>query len=184
MAKWRNLNAYLENFLWWKFPNLRYLQTVHNDNPTVSHDKIEHHPCAACSDSPHDDESSDLLVLHVLLHEQSTNHIALKNSRDVMQSHPLCRMHFSQYQASSAALGWLGDRDYCLVHRMRSGGWPYSKGQQKLLHLFEQLSFAQLLFAHAHTCKCLCINMWWLQLLMLIYKGQLDKETLWIRPAT
>ena len=29
---------------------------------------------------------------------------------DVMQSHPLCRMQFSQYQASSAALGWLGDR--------------------------------------------------------------------------
>ena len=39
-------------------------------------------------------------------HEQSTNHISLiKTGLDVMQSHPLRRTRFGQYQASSAALG-------------------------------------------------------------------------------
>ena len=31
--------------------------------------------------------------------------------KDVMQSHPLCRMHFGQYKASLPALGWLEDGD-------------------------------------------------------------------------
>ena len=45
-----------------------------------------------------------------------------------MQSHPLRRTRFSQYQASSAALGWPGDGDcYNIMRRMQSGGWPYSK---------------------------------------------------------
>ena len=40
------------------------------------------------------------------IHEQSTNHISLiKTGLDVMQSHPLRRTRFGQYQASSAALG-------------------------------------------------------------------------------
>jgi len=35
-----------------------------------------------------------------------------------MQSHPLYRMRFGQYQASSTVLGWLGHRDCYLMHRM------------------------------------------------------------------
>ena len=46
---------------------------------------------------------------------------------DVTQSHPLRRTRFSQYQASSAVLGWPGDGDCYLMRRMQSGGWPYSK---------------------------------------------------------
>ena len=38
-------------------------------------------------------------------HEQSVNHISLRKGLDVMQSHPLCKTCFSQYQTSSAALG-------------------------------------------------------------------------------
>ena len=33
-------------------------------------------------------------------------HLPYKTGIDVMQSHPLHRTHFGQYQASSAALGW------------------------------------------------------------------------------
>ena len=54
-------------------------------------------------------------------------HLPYKTGLDVMQSHPLRRMRFGQYQASSAALGWPGDGDCYLMHRMQSGGWPYSK---------------------------------------------------------
>ena len=36
-------------------------------------------------------------------------HLPYKTGLDVMQSHPLRRTCFSQYQASSAALGWPGD---------------------------------------------------------------------------
>ena len=45
------------------------------------------------------------------VHEQSsTNYISLKKlALDHIQSHPLHRTHFGQYQASSAALEWLGD---------------------------------------------------------------------------
>ena len=47
---------------------------------------------------------------------------------DVMQNHPLHRMHFDQYQAPSAALEWLGDGECYLMHKMQSlsfcwGGW-------------------------------------------------------------
>ena len=45
-------------------------------------------------------------------HEQSMNHISLNKkeaSLGDMQSHPLCRMCFSQYQPLSTVLWWLGD---------------------------------------------------------------------------
>ena len=57
-------------------------------------------------------------------------HLSYKTGLDVTQSHPLHRTRFSQYQASSAALGWPGDGDCHIMHRMQSmqsGGWPYSK---------------------------------------------------------
>ena len=41
------------------------------------------------------------------MYKQLMNYISLKNAGvDVEQSHPLCGEHYSQYQASSAALGW------------------------------------------------------------------------------
>ena len=46
---------------------------------------------------------------------------------DVMQSHPLRRTHFGQDQALSVALGWLKDRDCCLMRKMQSGGWMWLK---------------------------------------------------------
>ena len=36
----------------------------------------------------------------------------------VIQSHPMCRICFGQYQATSAALGWLGDGDCYLMHTL------------------------------------------------------------------
>ena len=48
-------------------------------------------------------------------------HLPYKTGLDVMQSHPLCRTCFDQYQASSAAPGWLGDGDcYNIMRRMQS----------------------------------------------------------------
>ena len=38
-------------------------------------------------------------------------HLPYKAGLDVMRSHPLPRMHFGQYQATSAVLGWPGDGD-------------------------------------------------------------------------
>ena len=54
-------------------------------------------------------------------------HLPYKTGLDVIQSHPLRRTRFGQYQATSAALGWPGDGDCHIMHRMQSGGWPYSK---------------------------------------------------------
>ena len=50
-----------------------------------------------------------MYLCEYFMHEQSINHISRKRTVDVMQSHSLCRTHFSQYQASSTVLGWLGD---------------------------------------------------------------------------
>ena len=38
-----------------------------------------------------------------------------------MQSHPLRRMHFGQYQTSSAALEWPGDGDCHIMHTCKAG---------------------------------------------------------------
>ena len=57
---------------------------------------------------------SQTLTHHWDLISKDTNLTQL----DVMQSHPLCRTHFSQYQVSSAVLRWPGGRDYSLMHRM------------------------------------------------------------------
>ena len=76
------------------------------------------------------------------MYEQSTNHTSIQNRpRRYMQSHPLCRTCFSQYQASSAVLGWLGDGDCHLMHKIQSGGWSYSKAPLKQR-------------MHAQTVKC------------------------------
>jgi len=40
------------------------------------------------------------MVDYMSIHEQSTNHISLKIALDVIQSHPLRRTCFGQYQAS------------------------------------------------------------------------------------
>ena len=45
----------------------------------------------------------------------------LQKGLDVMQSHPLRRTYFSQYQASSAALGWPWGGDCHIMHRMAAG---------------------------------------------------------------
>ena len=39
---------------------------------------------------------------------------------------PLHKTHFVQYQASSPALGWLGDGDCYLMHKVQSDSWLYS----------------------------------------------------------
>ena len=72
-------------------------------------------------------------------------HLPYKTGLDVMQSHPLCRTRFSQYQASSAVLGWPGDGDcYNIMRRMQSGSWPYSKS---CMHITSGS-----LIVHAHAC--------------------------------
>ena len=43
-------------------------------------------------------------------------HLPYRTGLDVMQSYPLCRTHFGQYQASSAMLGWPGDGDCYIMH--------------------------------------------------------------------
>ena len=60
-------------------------------------------------------------------------HFPKKNRPRFHESYPLRRMHFGQYYiyASSAALGWPGDGDCYLMHKMQSGGWPYPKGQYR-----------------------------------------------------
>ena len=72
---------------------------------------------------------TSVVSLTILLHVWTINepHLPYKTGLDVMQSHPLRRTRFGQYQASSAALGWPGDGDcYNIMRRMQSGGWPYS----------------------------------------------------------
>ena len=72
-------------------------------------------------------------------------HLPYKTDLDVTQSHLLRRTRFSQYQASSAALGWPRDGNCYIMHRMQSGGWPYSKLGGDFSHrLFVQLFFMQL----------------------------------------
>ena len=65
-----------------------------------------------------------------------------------MQSHPLRRTRFGQYQASSAALGWPGDGDCYLMHRMQSGAGLIQKSVEtpRKHRLFVQLFFVQLSF--------------------------------------
>jgi len=55
--------------------------------------------------------------------------MSLKKGLDVLQSHPLCTKHFSQYEASLTMLGRFRDWDCYLMHRMESGGWPYQRGR-------------------------------------------------------
>lgn len=38
---------------------------------------------------------------------------------------PLHKTHFVQYQASSPGLGWLGDGDCYLMHKVQSDSWLY-----------------------------------------------------------
>ena len=56
---------------------------------------------------------------------QCINNKQTTSPLDVMQSHPLCRTRFGQYQASSAVLGWPGDGDCYIMHRMCSGCSPF-----------------------------------------------------------
>ena len=58
-------------------------------------------------------------------------HLPYKTGLDVMQSYPLCRTRFGQYQASSAALGWPGDGDCYIMHRMQLGGSKVSRDSSK-----------------------------------------------------
>ena len=44
--------------------------------------------------------TTSCMVDYMSIHEQSTNHISLKIALDVIQSHPLRRTCFGQYQAS------------------------------------------------------------------------------------
>ena len=53
------------------------------------------------------------LMYTIYVNQQTTCTSPEKAGPDVMQSNPLCRMHFRQYQASSVVLGWLGDGDCC-----------------------------------------------------------------------
>ena len=43
-------------------------------------------------------------------------------------------------QPIPAVVGWPGDGDYYLMHRMQSGGWPYLYARQEFLECFISLS--------------------------------------------
>ena len=63
--------------------------------------------------------------MEFLLHEQSTNHISLKKKMDldVMQCHPLRRMHFSIYVLGLINCTGVNRRWGLLSHvQMQSGG--------------------------------------------------------------
>ena len=78
--------------------------------------------------------------------EQSMNHTWKQAGLDVIQSHPLCRTCFSQYQDSSTALGWLGDGDCYLMHKIQlalsikhvEASWIYSLSAAVLQSLLPQ----------------------------------------------
>ena len=53
-----------------------------------------------------------------------------------MQSNPLRRTRFGQYQASSSAVGWPRDGDCYLMHKMQSGGWPYHTCQVSCMYMY------------------------------------------------
>ena len=83
-------------------------------------------------------------------------------------THALHKMHFGNYQASSAALRWWGDRDSYLMHKMQSGG---SNAHIIILSMFciiwycLQQSSRQLLPSYhtqkaTQTCAC-SVNFWW-----------------------
>ena len=85
-------------------------------------------------------------------------HLPYKTGLDVTQSHPLHKTRFGQYQASSAALGWPGNGDCHIIHRMQSVGWPYSKlGRDSLkapsLHAAVCYTF-QVVTLRKCTCTC------------------------------
>ena len=72
---------------------------------------------------------SSMINTHAHTHARTINdpHLPYKTGLDITQSYPLHRTRFGQYQASSAVLGWPGDRNCYIMHRMQSGGWSYSK---------------------------------------------------------
>ena len=62
------------------------------------------------------------------VYKQWTNYMSLKqgkSSLDVIQSHPLCGEHYSQYQVLLVPLVWLGDGDCYLIRERQSGEWPW-----------------------------------------------------------
>ena len=68
-----------------------------------------------------DKQTNETDCVHCAMNNQWTTS-PLKTGLDVMHCHPLCRTHFNQYQAWSVALGWPGDGDCYLMHRMQSDG--------------------------------------------------------------
>jgi len=62
------------------------------------------------------------------LEKQAPKHLPKRKGLDVMQSHPLRRTRFGQYQASSAVLGWPGDEDCYRMHKCSQLAGPYPKG--------------------------------------------------------
>ena len=61
--------------------------------------------------------------VHSRKHERSLHHLSGKKpGLDVMQSHPWCRTRFAQYHATSAMLGWPGDGNCYLLHKLQSSG--------------------------------------------------------------
>ena len=83
------------------------------------------------------------------LHEQCNKLHLLNKNREIwvlVQSHPLRRTRFGQYQASSAVLGWPGDGECYLVHNIQSGDWIYSEVLFKALILLVNILY--LLMCH------------------------------------
>ena len=72
--------------------------------------------------------------------------ISLKTLCEV--THCMRRTRLSQYQVSSAALGWLGDGDCYLMHKMQSGGWPIIHTFNLIYKLLIHLTF----FLTTFTC--------------------------------
>ena len=65
-----------------------------------------------------------------------------------MQSHPLCRMCFNQYQVTSAVLKWPGYRQ-----EKQSGGWPYPYSMTN-----KKMKYISLILVHSVITKNACNN--------------------------
>ena len=90
--------------------------------------------------------------MYMCICEKSMKHISVKKGRqDDMQSRPLHRMHFGQYQALWAVLERPGDGDCYFMHKMPSGALHYvtTPGSEGLCHVIVRYSLY--LNTHIHV---------------------------------
>ena len=80
-------------------------------------------------------ESYSMLRVATCKYEQSTNYISLKNRPRSYVKSSTVQDAFWPIPCTPHQLHWvdLSDGDCYLMHRMQSDGWPYSRGEQRLL---------------------------------------------------